>query len=768
MVTKQEVIERTRSAFAPPTARQLEQQAQARARGGLTDRGRREFESSTPSQQQQRIEKERVAVGLPKEGAPKEQLTPKPTPTTKTIQQKPIQVQAATSKPKATELKQFKSKKQTASPVISTASQTTSAFEQRLQAIKQREQRLESFTTLGGRLSPDLTETGKERFSFANVGRAIARTPLQIAAIPTFIGGRVGLFFEGLTKKESRDVLKESAKEVPKEIKSGFDVTTPTGLINVGLITGGIRAKAIQTQTTTAFKGAPKIRGEQFFGKKQSIAFEKSAKIIETPQKTTTIPKQFTEKTFRVETDVPTVQVARGKIGKADVTTVTVGKRQTQTVSRQLAGKQVSAQTITDITTGRSTTKVLRDSKIISQKTTQFKPDVKFTEQIPGITKKDTFATKKGVAELGSTISGRESVPLKIRGKITEARVKTVTQEQLKVVAKSPEISALTTEARVNFATGTVTPSKVSIDITQPRFKFVDFPTKQKPVVIKRVDGGVLKVQPTAFETAQKLKIKQTFQVGEAPFVVGKRFRSARPKAREPKPTEFSRQLEANIKADVARQQKIVKQVTGRDSTTTKTKTRKQTIQRPKALAPEVKTNIKLSFATPKVSTRTLLGVVSKPKARPSVDVSAKPKTTPITKPKVIPVVKPISKPVQKPVQKPVVKPIVKPITKPIQREIQKRISKQVARQITKTRTPKRAAVFRGMGIARPLTIPKVPKTIAMFLPRVGKTGGLSSKRKFGISTKFNPSLVAAQEKIKGRRPNLLTGLKIRPIEVKY
>ena len=57
--TKQQIVEKTKKAFAPPTKRQLEQQAQARARGGLTSRGIRKFKSKTKAEQQALVERER-------------------------------------------------------------------------------------------------------------------------------------------------------------------------------------------------------------------------------------------------------------------------------------------------------------------------------------------------------------------------------------------------------------------------------------------------------------------------------------------------------------------------------------------------------------------------------------------------------------------------------------------------------------------------------------------------------------------------------------
>jgi len=51
--SKQEIIERTKKAFAPPTQKQLRQQAEARAKGGLTSRGIAKFEKKTEQEKKQ-------------------------------------------------------------------------------------------------------------------------------------------------------------------------------------------------------------------------------------------------------------------------------------------------------------------------------------------------------------------------------------------------------------------------------------------------------------------------------------------------------------------------------------------------------------------------------------------------------------------------------------------------------------------------------------------------------------------------------------------
>jgi len=60
--TPKQVIEITKKAFAPPTARQLEQQAQAVARGGLTSRGISKFKSLSSEKQKEAVEKARTEI----------------------------------------------------------------------------------------------------------------------------------------------------------------------------------------------------------------------------------------------------------------------------------------------------------------------------------------------------------------------------------------------------------------------------------------------------------------------------------------------------------------------------------------------------------------------------------------------------------------------------------------------------------------------------------------------------------------------------------
>jgi len=60
---EESIIERTKKAFAPPTKKQLEQQARAKAKGGLTSRGISRFEGLTPEQQEAELQKARKQVG---------------------------------------------------------------------------------------------------------------------------------------------------------------------------------------------------------------------------------------------------------------------------------------------------------------------------------------------------------------------------------------------------------------------------------------------------------------------------------------------------------------------------------------------------------------------------------------------------------------------------------------------------------------------------------------------------------------------------------
>ena len=62
--SRKKVIEQTRKAFAGPTARQLRLQAEARAKGGLTERGIRKFEQKTKQEQLKAIQKEEKKLGL--------------------------------------------------------------------------------------------------------------------------------------------------------------------------------------------------------------------------------------------------------------------------------------------------------------------------------------------------------------------------------------------------------------------------------------------------------------------------------------------------------------------------------------------------------------------------------------------------------------------------------------------------------------------------------------------------------------------------------
>lgn len=130
-------------------------------------------------------------------------------------------------------------------------------YEQRTESLLQREERLKEFTTLGGRLSPNYTQ---KPYSLGNIGKAVARKPLEIGSAPVFLGGRVAFAAESLFYNKGRQELVRAAKATPKAVLESYNPKRPEGLINIGLTALAVKSvagkiKAVRQQQTVSAQG---------------------------------------------------------------------------------------------------------------------------------------------------------------------------------------------------------------------------------------------------------------------------------------------------------------------------------------------------------------------------------------------------------------------------------------------------------------------------------------------------------------------------------
>lgn len=122
------------------------------------------------------------------------------------------------------------------------------ATAKRAERLLEREERLDVFKRgVYGRLGisekPGFLELTSPPGSMQGYGvgliKAFARSPLEIASIPTQVGGRIGLAADALRSKAGRSELLRAAKKTPGATIQTFDIRQPQGLVNVAYIALG-------------------------------------------------------------------------------------------------------------------------------------------------------------------------------------------------------------------------------------------------------------------------------------------------------------------------------------------------------------------------------------------------------------------------------------------------------------------------------------------------------------------------------------------------
>ena len=155
--------------------------------------------------------------------------------------------------------------------------------QRRVEAVIEREKRLETFKQAIYERTG--TESKQGDSYLVGFGKSLARTPVEIATMPLFIGGRVGLTGEALTTKQGRTELTRAAKATPKAVVQSFDVRKPEGLVNLGFAVLGVKALGkARAQTRAAQKGF-EVSTEQGFTKRTTQFNEPQREVIIKKQK---------------------------------------------------------------------------------------------------------------------------------------------------------------------------------------------------------------------------------------------------------------------------------------------------------------------------------------------------------------------------------------------------------------------------------------------------------------------------------------------------
>ena len=71
------------------------------------------------------------------------------------------------------------------------------------------------------------------------VGKAVAQTPFEILSAQSYLGGRAAFAAESLFSRPGRQELWEARGRVPKAVGESYDLTTPHGLVNLGIAAFG-------------------------------------------------------------------------------------------------------------------------------------------------------------------------------------------------------------------------------------------------------------------------------------------------------------------------------------------------------------------------------------------------------------------------------------------------------------------------------------------------------------------------------------------------
>lgn len=252
----------------------------------------------------------------------------------------------------------------------------------------------------------------------------------------------------------------------------------------------------------------PIIKGEQYYGFKESITKQTRKVIASAPEKQFT--RLETAGLYRVLKPKPTVAVSRGK----NTFSVNVGGTQyTTQIFKPKIGKTQYVRSVVK-PSGKATIKIYKGEKLLGQYKKTIKPTIKFAEPVIKTQTKQFISAP----ELRKEITTRTAISrtAKVRKSDTYpfGVMKTVTKERLKVKTISPKITKKYGKPVIDLDKGTVTPQTTYIKVGKTRYRFVDYPTKKAPTKIYRYSTGETLIERKATSLTEQLyKPKTEFKI---------------------------------------------------------------------------------------------------------------------------------------------------------------------------------------------------------------------------------------------------------------
>jgi len=689
--------------------------------------------------------------------------------------------------------------------------QFISGYERRVLGLKKREERLETFTQ---KLDLEFP-TGIQAWKPRELIKLPGRFAFALASMPVVYGGRISLFTESLFRKKGREELGEAFQEtisfkkpsgklkVPGMITQ-MDFKQPETYVGIALLATGVRTGAKARTQKMLFKETELV-GEQYMGIKCTPTKVKSDILYQTEKFEYVKPEHYPSSFYIQEVPTPTVAIAKSIGGKSKVTSVMIGGKQFTTISRKIMETQYRARI--ESYKGITKTKIYEQKpvvgseipieKLIKKYTRKTEPSIVFTEEIrvgkklqaifePGrtILSKPEFRVetkRKGVFQKG--ISAIE------KGKQPIGEISTIYSQKLLTKTVQPKIRVTTGQPIMDLDLGMVVPEYVTLEIFKTKYKYVDFPPKPKTASLIKAGKTLYKETPTVSATFQQLSAKQRFFIGfEKKYIkpttrkVSKEFTEF---VSKPIVEDFIgiKKEFGGFKGDVGN---IMKEMVGkykRQGIRTQVLERTEVVEIPR---PTTKMDMlsELEYTTPKPIAVSKVVPVTIPKLESRLIPSVKTTTKTVSKSKTKPTSKMITKPMikqvpkTKPISKVLIKPLIKqvpktksitvPITKPVMKQLskQKQIQKQLTKQVTKMMEIRPSTTIgRKISYSFFPEEPIIPKIYGLPSSRLPKlTKRKKKKLKITRKTKYQPSLAGIEYKIKGGKPDVLTGIGVRPL----
>ncbi len=399
-----------------------------------------------------------------------------------------------------------------------------------------------------------LIEVGQSKI-FSTRGKPLIKDPDVQATL--LVGGLAGTGLISPVVPKALGVLFTglSAKAVVDEPtpESFGQLAVIGGLTSVGLGAGklvpfglkGKRTQAREVLRDISKDKPPTIKGQEFFKIETLKKDITTTKEVITPEVKVTKPSKLITTQLDITTATPIGSVARSFGGKSQTSSVTIGNKQFTTTKRTFKGKDFFIRSVTEISTGKTTTKVFKGDKLLKTIKTIEKPSILFTEPKPQLSTLETIRTPGTLLELTKSLRTQKGISLLEKGKFDITGKRVITKKSvLKAETIRPKTKTFS-KIEVDLRTGKVSLQPKSVEVTKPRIEFVDFPPKQKPFRVTRTQEGVLVTKPSAALSQQATRLRSQFEISFIERVKPKKAPKDKPKEIKKffTPKEFATEL---------------------------------------------------------------------------------------------------------------------------------------------------------------------------------------------------------------------------------